>query len=200
MNVLLPAVAKAWLQAFPPARAPRDRQLQQVVNSGYLKLSRTTGINIEHLGLHAYRIRRRFCRRAILERIADLRFKIPPPTHMTWTKGKGVIGICWQKEQWAIADTKKAYEQAQVISADGWPSTDKLITMGLTQEQLERTKDYGVIATQPIFQFNVPRKIVGCLAVTAPTGNDAKLDTQAVKELLSELSALAWAAWNSRES
>jgi hypothetical protein len=210
VNVLLPAVAKAWLEAFPPSAMPRNRQLQQTVNAGFLELWKRTQensekrrlppIDIQYLGLHAYHIRRRFCRRAMLERIADLRFRIPPPTSITWTKGKGVIGICWKREQFVIGDNKNAYEQAQAISADDWAKADEKITFGLTRKQLEKTKDYGVIAAQPMFDWKNPRSIVGCVAITAPSGSDAQLDSESVKELLVDLSDLVWSAWNSHES
>jgi hypothetical protein len=210
VNVFLPAVAKAWLEAFPPTAMLRNRQLQKVVNAGFLELWKLTKentkesglpeIDIKYLGLHAYRIRRRFCRRAMLERVADLRFRIPSPTGITWVKGKGVIGMCWKHEQFAIGDTKKVYEQAKAISADGWAKADEKITFGLTRRQFERTKDYGVVAAQPMFDWKNARSIVGCVAITAPSGSEAQLDSKSVKELLVDLSDLVWSAWNSRES
>lgn len=95
-----------------------------------------------------------------------------------------------------IVDTTKAYEQAQAIPDRDWRKADQLITMGLTREELQRTKDYGVVAAQPMFDYKAPRNIVGCLAVTAPTGSDALLDSPYVKELLAELSNTVWSAWN----
>jgi hypothetical protein len=209
VNVLLPAVAKAWLQAFPPSAMPRNRQLQRVVNGTYVTLlglikensekRNLPAIDIKYLGLHAYRIRRRFCRPAMLERVADLRFFIPPPTGITWTKGKGVIGICWKRQQSAIGDTKDGYEQAKTISNPNWKKADETITFGLTRKELEKTKDYGVIAAQPMFDFKNRRSIVGCVAITAPSGSDAQLSSDSVKTLMVELSDLVWSTWNSRE-
>ena len=209
VNVLLPAVAKAWLQAFPPLAMPRNRQLQQAVNAAYVTLlglikensnqRNLPEIDIKYLGLHAYRIRRRFCRPAILERVADLRFFIPPPTGITWTKGKGVIGICWKRRQWAIGDTEKVYEQAKAMSNANWKKADETITFGLTRKELENTRDYGVIAAQPMFDFKNRRSIVGCVAITAPSGSDAQLSSDSVKNLMVGLSDVVWSAWNSRE-
>lgn len=104
-------------------------------------------------------------------RVAKVRLGPIPSSGIVWTKGKGVIGKCWETrtEQYEDLNARfapyQAYDRAQW---DALPATDRF---GLTYDDFQRLgHKYGIVAAVPIVDRN--ERYIGCVTVDTPHDND----------------------------
>lgn len=119
-------------------------------------------------------------------RIAKIRLSSIPASGVRWTKGKGVIGRCWEtrREQWAQLDGE--FAQLSSRSRLQWLTLTARETYGLTYDEFQTigTK-YGTVAAVPIIGRN--DEYIGCITLDTPSG--VTVDNQ--KKALESLTATA---------
>lgn len=145
-----------------------------------------TDIKVTALGVSVWRIYtparpwwRRWKRAEALERIE--RFRLgghPPPSDSSWTKGKGVIGKCWEDgretfNDWGAAQARHAGVTA--LSNAQWGRLTEAHKWGFGREHyLAAIKKYAQVLAYPI--TDVEGKFIGCVSVDIPTAEDGLID------------------------
>ncbi len=111
-----------------------------------------------------------------LERIGRERVNDSPgPTNITWTKGKGVVGRCWQDEQPMIIDTGRIDERWGNCTAQQWAKVREDTRMGLSHEKFRKvTGKYGTVVAVPMYDAG-SHDMIGCVTLDAPKGLHDKL-------------------------
>lgn len=151
-----------------------ERAVRGPLALSFKRLHEETKIPFEELGLHAYFVRGWWPFRHLVC-VGRLRLATRNPSGVRWTRGKGVIGEAWARREFTFAIVKG-------ISPG---------TLNLRQRDLDRVKDYEVIAASHISKEG---KVIGCVAVDVPTSfvenlilEDSK--REAVKAELGQLGA-----------
>lgn len=190
------AVASTVARALRTSRSEKDEHLHRKIidllhsmnhtvvemlgDDGSLELLRD-------LGASAWKIdgpgRRPYLRRIGRVRISSLL----QPSGITWTKGKGVLGECWQ-----IGRTKKcspAADDARLVhiqDADAWNRLPEATRHGLTFEEYTRIRGkYGTVIAVPI-RAEGTEQLVGVVTLDAPPGKGYHplLDQEGVEEIV----------------
>jgi len=149
-----------------------------------------TGLDFRALGLAAYRVRRLWWRpwRSELARVYRVRSQYRlAASGITWTPGKGVVGVCVAQQQVVAKDLR-------MIDAAIWPCTETEwdtvappdVRLGLTYtEYLEVRGKYDVVVAAPILDVSgSATRAVGCVALDGPAGSLDKLDADEIHSLL----------------
>lgn len=149
-------------------------------------LANTTSIPIETLRVQALVVhrQRRLRGELALELLEESRLKSRPArSGVIWTKGKGVIGLCWKTGREVIANLDTAHNGLAGCTAEQWSQQPDTTTFGLPWEDFNRTVGkYGIIVAVPIV-LSGPG-FLGCVVVGGAPGQSAGLDTEEVLELV----------------
>lgn len=171
-----------WRSVFD-LREHARRELDRVAVS----IADATSIPIETLRVQALlvRERRRLLRHEhFLTLLEESRLKARPGhSGVTWTRGKGVIGICWMTEREASANLDHDHNILAECTAEEWARQPPTLTYNLTYEDFRKTVGkYGIVLAQPMMVQG--HGFLGCVAVGGASGRSAGLDTDTVLELV----------------
>ena len=189
--------AAAW-RAYRTDRRHRFQEKARVaLNSALLKLSRC-GLDLEQVGVSAFLVRRRWwCPwRPILERIARVRLpSTPPGSSITWTKGKGVIGVCWETHNPVAKNTQQAYKAYMGCSKEKWKQVPSDVRMRMTHKDFVRiAQKYAGVVAVPIVTIGGRPKVVGCVSVDLRQDADIEPLLQNAVQEIAQDAALSIAA------
>lgn len=98
-----------------------------------------------------------------LNRVASFRLKSRPRAGVRWTRGKGLIGACWETNCDVVANLEQEWAHIRTISETEWNLLDDGLRYGLSHSEYLRTKDYEVIVATPI--QDKEGRFVGCISV-----------------------------------
>lgn len=146
------------------------------------EVHRITGIDLEILGVSVWRVyvpgRRWWPHRRhvdCLERVE--RFRIgahPAPSDASWTKGKGVIGKCWDNEQLLFQDwgsTQRSFSGVTSMSDSRWNGVTANRRWGFDRTNyLDAINKYAQVLAQPITDRH--GAFIGCLSIDIPAAAD----------------------------
>ena len=101
-----------------------------------------------------------------------------------WTRGKGVIGTCWDTGDFVVIDTSE-YSKEAAADPVAWDSLPPAERLGISSAELRAASKYGVVAAHPILdrEDGVFR---GCVSLDGPAGCQDKLSSTAVEHALAE--------------
>lgn len=144
------------------------------------------------IGLHVYVVRRPFRRffTAEQQRIASLELPPRSESFIRWTRGKGVIGLCWeQPERGAVAlnltDAKKEHEASD---RSAWDALAPAKRLGMSFDEFARTLHLGTVIACPVLDSSKAsrrsRGYKGCVSVDSTGDSYAALFTPSVVEAL----------------
>lgn len=146
-----------------------DAEVLDVLKAAQIRLLETTGLDWRDVGLHAFMVRRRWPRlwQPVLVRVGRWRLRSTPPvTGIRWTKGKGVIGLCWATAQDAGANLAEDWgDPAGEMTQTQWRELPPERRYGLSYQEYLRVHSYGAIVASPLI---VDEAFRGCVSVDAP--------------------------------
>ncbi|MCA1839968.1 MAG: hypothetical protein ABR507_09115 [Actinomycetota bacterium] len=182
--------ANGIFEAVRSQRRERREGLQLKIQQPLIALfvSLLDHLGPEHykdLGVHAFMVQRKLSPawpwvRPELVRIGGFQLKMRPHAGVRWTKGKGLIGACWAKNQDVVANLEEDWKELRTLSPEEWDEVDPEERYGLTKEEYERTSDYGAITATPI--QNAAGTFKGCISVDSTGPSYDSLWTDRVRE------------------
>lgn len=161
-----------------------EQRLLDALKAAHVQVVEITGIDWKDLGLHAFVVKRGipWFWQEQLVRVARWRLKsFPPAVGVRWTRGKGLIGRCWDLRQNVGADLAKDWGE-EALSRDQWEELDEELKYGLAFEEYERLRIYGAIVATPILGSG--GRFLGCISADAPAGTFDLLWDDSVLETL----------------
>lgn len=125
-------------------------------------------VPVQPLGASAWVIRGIFHKR--LHRVARERVTdYPVPSDVKWTKGKGVIGTCWDTAREQVRNTHSLYAGLSATSESDWEAVDDDIRMGMSFRDFCQVKGkYGSVIAVPVRDSN--NRLRGVVALDSPKG------------------------------
>ncbi|HEX7125672.1 MAG TPA: hypothetical protein VF406_07810 [Thermodesulfobacteriota bacterium] len=168
-------IVEPWAAAFVDRRLSRRLQFENDVRQSLkgalylivrvLKLDWDVAIE---LSVNAFLVRRPLRRpwEPILYRIARESVAIHTPSHIRWTRGKGVIGKCWERRQEYGLDLEKVHGKLRYCTKEQWRALAPDERIGLSYEEFQKVKHYGAVGAVPI--LDAKGKFIGCVSVDAP--------------------------------
>ena len=188
----------------PLAEAVRDRVVQRalarryrvetMLRAAFVRIVDQGTIDFRQLGVGAYLVGREhwYSLRQVMVPVGRVRLTATPAfAAVRWTRGKGVIGVCWQRGMFAAADLTGLGAFALDALPAEWSALDAQARLGLTLQEARRTSMYKVVAAMPIV---VDGRVQGCVAADGPQGTFAALTSERVKVLLAETAQAVWLA------
>lgn len=178
-------------------RAGRQEAVDLALVDALLLVSDITGYDKWGVGVTAWVVRRRGLRRIpVLERLARRRLtNRPAPSNIAWTKGKGIIGRCWELETEVHKDLRAAcrkYPQGN-ITAERFADVSGDLRQGMSLDEFHRMiGKYGEVLAVPM--KDKTGAFVGCIAVDIPIDRCdqgvARLGRVEVREVAATTAAL----------
>lgn len=111
------------------------------------------------------------------ERVDD----IPTPSEIRWTKGKGVIGMCWNTGREQVIDTGSLYAEYAGCDQASWNMAPAEVRSGMSHRDFTRIEGkYGTVVAVPVTCKG--EKVIGVVALDAPPGHHEELADPAVVE------------------
>lgn len=171
LTVMIPVV-----QIFISERGERRRRLEleeqervrDALAGSLLLVAKECGAPWDKTGIQAFKVEGWLWRkRQVL--VAKLRLSSSPSSGVKWSKGKGVIGRCWEqrRHQWESLDHHPFMKLGNVPPHE-WEGQGLGKTFGLTHAEYTLLgHKYGTIACAPILQEGRYR---GCVAMDVPPG------------------------------
>lgn len=118
-----------------------------------------------------------------LVRVRTVRLgSVPALRPITFYKGKGIVGRCWQENDEIISDNYKRYRR--VKCRDDWMSLPPAEHDNMKYEEFLRSRDRGAILASPI--RNRSQRFVGCISVDVKRGVGL-LHNDAVRSIVQSL-------------
>lgn len=143
-----------------------------------LTVARSAQLPIEtgDLGLHIWQIQRSFRHplRGYLRCTVTYRLgNTPAIKSFAPTKGVGVVGLCWKRNEEVSLDVQKLASQLtdQLAFENYRAAEGPDAVMGLTWPEFQRVSHRGAVFASPIRSRS--GEFIGCVSVDAPCGHDA---------------------------
>lgn len=166
-----------------------ERRVDEILAAAFVKIVRLSGLEFTAIGMHAFLVDG--WRHQTLRRAGHLRLvRRAVPSEIRWTKGKGVIGVCWATNKLTAIDIHQIRERALSASAEEWDAQPAEGRLGMTRAEYERSHTSGAIMAVPI----VDRRAIfrGVVSLDGPPGSLSVLDQDGVWEVLEEVAHAVW--------
>jgi hypothetical protein len=111
----------------------------------------------------------------------------PQPSHIPWTRGKGVVGLCWETQQIITTDTAQMYRDLRQCSKTEWKQLDPGVHLNLRYKEFRRIAGkYAGVVVVPIIDPRTER-YKGCVALDIIHGEDFnRINTPRIYDILSD--------------
>lgn len=125
------------------------------------------------LGVHAFLLRWRVAwdlppiRRELVE-VGDVQLRSMPKPGVRWTKGKGLVGICWDLNQDVNADLVTDWVPYRHLPEQAWNALPEEVRYGLEFKEFQRTARFEAIVATPI--QDKAGRFRGCVSVDSTAG------------------------------
>ena len=205
--LFLVAVATPIRQQRLNTNARTELELITVCKTTLVGVAKLAGLAVTELTVRMYFVRRppSLFGLRVLRCAASLTLQVRPPqrSNILWTRGTGIMGLCWEKGEHGrlellAADTAEIAAAARQLTANEWAQLSRLEQGGLTQQQARAHDYYGTVVAYPIYDNS--RKFRGCLVVEGAAGKRPELTTDDVKDYLEVQQQLAWSKAAPRNS
>ena len=125
-------------------------------------VERETELERELIGVHVWTVRGvRGLQR--LERRATFLPVDRPRTAITWRRGKGVLGQCWLREEWILADLEEMSRAESEGEFYAIPREDRFL---FTWHEAKATQHYKAVLAWPLHGGpENAKRVIGCLSV-----------------------------------
>lgn len=155
-------------------RSDQDARLYKTCRDVAALVERTTVLSRDAIGVHIWTVRGlRGVRR--LERRATFVPGERQPTAITWRMGKGVLGQCWARDQWILADLEPLANASDEEAFYAIPREERFF---FTWQEARSTAHYRAVLAWPLRGGpENARRVVGVLSVDVQSpGAYAELD------------------------
>ncbi len=152
-------------------REKRKNDINACLLAGIAKIIAQTKINLTDVGLSFYRVKGvgRW-----QKQVRELRVRFsnyPPSSVIAWTKGKGVVGRCWDAKHHEVFFVRNGAKHVG-CSATDWDAASTEDKMGLTFLEWQVTQRYALIMAVPV---NVGgKRYEGCITLDTTREESAK--------------------------
>ncbi|MPZ67984.1 MAG: hypothetical protein GEU71_00455 [Actinobacteria bacterium] len=146
----------------------QERRVQDALKTAYVQIVELSGIDYRDVGLHAFLVRGYRLRpwRKRLVRVGRWRLKSTPPvTGIEWTRGKGLIGRCWELRQNVGANLAEEWGFEELDESE-WESLEEAVRYGFSYDEYLRVRAYGAVVAVPI--LDDAGGFIGCVSADAP--------------------------------
>lgn len=135
--------------------------LREIVNAN-------PALKWDHTGINAYVVKKARVpwREDRLVRLWREKFAVSHPSGVTWTRGKGVIGKCWEERQDVGRNFARDYGRLVNCTEEQWNRQPERIRQGLSYAEFRRTRDHGAVVATPILSADA--KFLGYISIDAP--------------------------------
>jgi hypothetical protein len=195
-SVLVGAVRRERLDSG--ARA--ELRVMDVIKTVLVDVAQLANLGLTDITVRVFVVRHRWIEllgTPVLRCVASLTLRIQPPqrSNITWTRGKGVVGLCWddaERGQVGLLglDTAALAAIAASLSEAQWAGLTIKQQAGLTQAEARRLGYYGVVVAYPICDSD--QRFRGCLVVEGPAGTLMQLTGNNVADYLYRQQRLVW--------
>ncbi len=186
------ALMEAWRR---PGRRRLRADLSRILQQGAFRISAQSGVSVQSLGLSVFRLPRGPCRqRRAMDRLERHRFDDHPgPSHIRWTKGKGVVGLCWLEQSPVHRDLRRTAGQARRQGVRAMASAGDA-AVGMSPAEFERiATKYAEVHAMPI--NDATGTMIGVLVVDIPynaaVAGGSKLNLPDVEQAIATIAVLA---------
>jgi hypothetical protein len=194
---LSPAIS-AWRNYRGSVTGNFVRQVEETLRVPFVQICKSSGQPAWEISAHAFVLRRRrwLPWQRELQQAGRLSLGRPHGGDVHWTRGKGIIGLCWQQYEadhnnvTVMSDIAAHRRSAMSQPASVWdqlPSSDRL---GLTHEEYAKVTADGVILACVIDDSSGGFR--GCISLDAPAGTLAQMDKPEVWEAMKQAARSIW--------
>jgi hypothetical protein len=188
----VPVVQATIAQRAQRSRAKelqRQRDVETCLTSSLVYCVNHGGAKWLDIGVQAFVVAGRWPRGQRQERIAKARLRPVASSGVSWEKGKGMIGRCWETHAQQYADLETHFAPYEHLDKEAWEALPAALRYSLSYEDFQHLKGkYGVIAAVPIMDRK--DRYVGCVtADTAPRAGEPQ--TLIKSEILGSLASAA---------
>jgi hypothetical protein len=186
------ALVEAWRR---PGRLSLRTDLSRVLQQGAFRIAGLSSVSVQSLGLSVFRLPSGpYSERRALERLERHRFDDHPgPSHIRWTKGKGVVGMCWFEQRAIHRDLRRIAGQVRRHDPRAFASAGDAAA-GMSPSEFERiATKYAEVHAMPI--NDATGAMIGILVVDIPYNAAAtgapKLNLPDVEQAIATIAVLA---------
>jgi hypothetical protein len=178
-------------------KGPRDAQLQEDVGEILRRTARQVAeccrdVDRADVGVTVLVVRpRRLFGQHLLVLRRERENAFPPPSGITWTKGKGLVGRCWAESRVVVEDLRDIASQHKDCAQSQFEALPGNQKMGLTYEEFRTIiGKYSSVLVTPIMAGG---EVVGCLSIDLPMGVGSRrvLDKLPIKQIAAFAAASA---------
>jgi hypothetical protein len=176
-------LARAWNEFMGPEAKQID--VEEPVKGLFLGILEETDLALTDVGLTVFAVlrSRRVFLRQVQWRIFRLRLESNPrPTHILWTKGKGVLGKCWRDGHWAGLDHAVHFRDAMDCQTRrDWKKLPKVVRVGLRWKDFKQIRDYEYVEAHPM--IDKKGHYQGCLVIQVAKDRKGQIGQDRVRRL-----------------
>jgi hypothetical protein len=128
--------------------------LSRILHQGAFTIAEHAGVTVQSVGMSVFRLPRAASQWRALKRIYRHRFDDHPgPSHIRWTRGKGIVGVCWREQSPIYRDLRKVAVQARRRGVEHIDPALLSRTCGSTMTKVESERiigKYAEVYAEPI--------------------------------------------------
>lgn len=169
----------------------RERQLKEhrwvseTLRALLVQVVQASQLDWTEVGVNAFLVRRQYhwVGRRVLERVARERIRsAPPPSHVVWTSGKGVIGRCWELGSDLGVDLRDHFADVEGATKEEWALLTDEQRLRMTYDDFQRTRQHGVVVATPM--LDRAGRVIGVVSADSLVGPLDQLWNDRVREAL----------------
>jgi hypothetical protein len=191
LTILLCAAAVVFgvqsvIRARESERAILEQDLRQLTRRAFVPINaKLPTVRINQLGVHIWVVDGDHLKRLVRFTMEQSRARTP----ITWTSGKGVIGLAWRQGAPLIADLTDIYAKADALDDAAFDALDPDKRYGLSAEEVRKGVRYKSVLAYPLTDDKKDNEVIGILsvdcAVPVPTAKlEALLHDRAFQDVL----------------
>jgi hypothetical protein len=182
------------------AGARVELRVMDVIKTTLVGVAPLAHLELTQLTVRVFVVRRRWrdlLGTPVLRCAASLTLRLQPPlrSNVRWTRGKGVVGLCWDDAEQGRGgllglDTQELAGIAATAAEAEWAQLTPKERAGLSQAEARRLGHYGVVIAYPIYDSE--QRFRGCLVVEGPPGTLQQLTGDDIADYLYQQQRLVW--------
>jgi len=203
-------VAAAWVGFVAISESLRRERIETgarvelrivaICKTTLVDVARLANIELTQLTVRVYVVRRSpyLLWDRVFKCVGSITLRIIPPqrSNVVWTRGTGIMGLCWENAElrgelkYLAGDTAGIAKAAQTMSETEWSGLSPLQRGGLNQAQAASLGHYGAILVYPMTDSDP--KFRGCVVVEAPSAKLSELHREDVLDYLEQQQNRIW--------
>jgi hypothetical protein len=194
---VVPTLLEGYLEFRVDASAVQARKVDELLRGTFGALVDTAKVDWHTLRLNVFLVRWSFWRwwwipmpHRVQKRLTQLRMKsAPAPSHIRWTKHKGLVGRAWDQGVLVAENMAPIYKPLRGCTKEVWESQPASVRMGMSHSEFWRVEGYGLVMVCPIIRDG--GKYLGCVSIDAPAEDAERLLVQHRAAAEEQLQAVA---------